>query len=153
MGFIDPTPIITDLKRQPPPGHPHGLPVPGSEKPNRTAVYRHWRFRDQALLTTFDPEVQTLHDLFESAASRFPTYNCLGTRIWDPAARTWKDKYQWISYAETAQRRSNLGAGLVEIHKSIGHAKDKYGVGLWSQNRAEWQITGMSAPACPCTWA
>ncbi|KAF4123728.1 long-chain acyl-CoA synthetase, partial [Geosmithia morbida] len=144
MAPFDPSSVISDLMRPPPPGHPHGLPIPGSERPNRTAVYRHWRFRDQPLLTTFDPEVQTLHDLFESSAQRFGSYRCLGTRAWDPAARSWKDRYDWLSYAEVAQRRTDLGAGIVELHKTIGHPKDKYGVGLWSLNRAEWQLTDLA---------
>ena len=143
MAPKDPSVIINELKQPPPPGSPYGVPIPGSERPGRSAVYRHWRFRDQPLLATFDPEVQTLHDLFDRSVRKYPNNRCFGTRNWNQATRTWSDKFEWVTYAQVAERRKNLGAGIVEIHKAISHPKDKYGVGLWSQNRAEWQITGM----------
>jgi long-chain acyl-CoA synthetase len=41
------------------------------------------------------------------------------------------------------KRRAAFGAGLVELHhKHNCHRPGQYGVGLWSQNRPEWQITG-----------
>lgn len=43
----------------PPKGQPYSVPIPGSEAPGRTAVYRHWRFKDQPLLETLDPAVHT----------------------------------------------------------------------------------------------
>lgn len=143
MAPKDITAKIQAIAQPPPPGSPYGVPVPGSERPNRSAIYRHWRFRDGPL-ATFDPEHQTLHDLFEHASKHFPNNRCLGTRHWNPATQDWADKYEWINYAETAERRKNFGAGVAELHQAIGVTKDKYGVGLWSPNRAEWQITGMS---------
>lgn len=149
---INPRPKDTEayikaLVVPPPAGSPYGLPVPGSERPNRTPAYRHWRFRDQPLMTTYDPEVQSVHDLFEDSARKRPGKRCLGTRNWNSAARKSEDKYDWISYGEVAERRNNFGAGLVEIHKAINYTQDKYGVGVWSQNRTEWQIAGMSSRA------
>lgn len=47
-----------------------------------------------------------------------------------------------MSYETVAQRRANLGAGIREIGKRAGITDYQYGVGLWSQNRPEWQITG-----------
>lgn len=143
MAPKDTAAMIRELSTPPPPGSPYGVPIPGSERPGRSAVYRNWRFRDQPLLATFDPEIQTLHDLFEQSVRRYPNNRCFGTRNWNPANRSWEEKFDWITYAEVGERRKNLGAGFVEIHKSIGHPKDKYGVGLWSPNRQEWQITGM----------
>lgn len=144
MSPKDTTAIIKELSTPPPAGSPYSLPIPGSERPGRSPVYRNWRFRDQPLLATFDPEIQTLHDLFEESARRFPNNRCFGVRNWNSASKSWEEKFDWISYSEAAERRKNLGAGFVEIHKAIGHSKDKYGVGLWSPNRPEWQITGKS---------
>jgi long-chain acyl-CoA synthetase len=45
-----------ELQPPPEPGKPYSLPVPGSAKPGRSAVYRHWRFID-GLLETLDPNV------------------------------------------------------------------------------------------------
>ena len=35
-----------------------------------------------------------------------------------------------------------MGAGLVHLHKQVGVTEQSYGIGLWCQNRPEWQITG-----------
>lgn len=142
MAPVDTNAIIKRISEPPPPGSPYGVPVPNTERPGRSAIYRHWRFRDQPLLVTFDPEVQSLHDIFEETVRKFPNNRCLGARNWIPASRSWEDKFDWLTYTQVAQRRKNFGAGIVEIHNAIGHSKDKYGVGLWSQNRPEWQITG-----------
>ncbi|KOS22097.1 Long chain acyl-CoA synthetase 7 [Escovopsis weberi] len=138
----DATASIRELPKVPY-GQPQGVPVPGSERPNRSAVYRHWKFRDIPLLTTLDPEVQTIHDLFEASAQTFPENRCFGTRHWNPLAGTWTDQYEWETFAEIAERRKNFGAGIVEIHRDVGISREKFGVGLWSQNRAEWQIADL----------
>lgn len=60
----------------------------------------------------------------------------------------------WMTYAEVAERRKNLGAGIVELHHKVGISAPKFGVGIWSQNRPEWQITGQSVPlAARAPWA
>lgn len=133
---------IKSLTTPPAPGAPHGVAIAGTERPGRTAIYRHHKIGDGPLLTTFNPEIQSVHDLFENAVKKRPSKRCLGTRLWNPSTQSWADTYEWETYGEVAERRKNLGAGIVEIHKSIGHTLDKYPVGLWSQNRAEWQITG-----------
>jgi long-chain acyl-CoA synthetase len=132
---------IKSLAEPPPPGAPYALPIPGTERPNRTAIYRNWRFQNGPLLETYDPAERTMHDLFESSVKHFPKNKCLGWRPWNPVTKTWEPKYVWLTYAEVAERRKNFGAGIVELHKQIGITEDKYGVGLWAQNRPEWQIT------------
>ncbi|KAK5661498.1 hypothetical protein OQA88_11402 [Cercophora sp. LCS_1] len=135
---------IATISQPPPPGSPYALPVPGTERPNRTAVYRHWRFVNGPLLETYDPAHQTLHDLFEASATAIPNNQCLGWRPWNPSTKSWEPKYTWITYGQVAERRKNLGAGIVELHKRVGVTEEKYGVGLWSQNRAEWQISELA---------
>lgn len=137
----DPDALVKALKVPPPPGSPYSLPIPNSAVENRTPNYRHWRFIDGPLLQTVDPAVQTAHDAFESSLKKRPNARCLGTRPWDPVKQAWGN-YEWISYAETAVRRKNFGAGIVELHRGAGVSEEKYGVGLWCQNRAEWQISG-----------
>lgn len=135
---------IQTLATPPPPGSPYAVPIPGTERPNRTPIYRHWRFQNGPLLETFDPAHRTVHDLFEHSVSQVPRNRCLGWRPWNPATKTWENKYVWMTYAEVAERRKNLGAGIVELHHQIGFKEDKYGVGLWAQNRPEWQITELA---------
>ena len=47
-----------------------------------------------------------------------------------------------MSYGTVQERRANLGAGIVEANRQVGISERKYGVGLWCQNRPEWQLTG-----------
>ncbi len=133
---------IARISPPPPPGAPFGLPVPNTATPNRTAAYRHWRFRDTPLLETLESDVHTLHDAFEVSLKNVPKKNFLGWRPWNATTKTYEDKYVWMTYAEVAERRKNLGAGLVELHKQAGITADKYAVGIWCQNRPEWQIAG-----------
>ncbi|KIE01931.1 AMP-dependent synthetase/ligase, partial [Metarhizium majus ARSEF 297] len=132
------------LDQPPPPGKPHGVAVPGTQRPGRTPVYRHWQVKDKPLISTLDPNIRTIHDLFDESARRVPTNNCMGVRKWFPETQSWDNKYSWVSYREVAERRKNFGAGLVELHHRISHPQDKYGIGLWCQNRPEWQITDLA---------
>ena len=47
-----------------------------------------------------------------------------------------------MTYDEVKKRRANFGVGIVQINKDAGVLEQKYGVGLWCQNRPEWQLTG-----------
>lgn len=49
--------VVRTYAQLPPPGTPHGVPVPGSQRPGHSAVYRHWRIGAGDLLSTADPEV------------------------------------------------------------------------------------------------
>lgn len=40
------------------------------------------------------------------------------------------------------KRRAAIGVGLAELHERIGVQGRNYGVGLWCQNRPEWQLVG-----------
>jgi long-chain acyl-CoA synthetase len=132
---------LAEARVPPPPGTPYSLPIPGTSTDNRTTTFRHWRFVDKPLPTTIDPSVLTAHDSFEASVKRKPNARCLGSRTYNSATKEF-GTYDWLTYAQTAERRKNFGAGIVEIHKKIGVTEDKYGVGLWCQNRPEWQITG-----------
>ncbi|KAG8416782.1 medium-chain fatty acid-CoA ligase faa2 [Metarhizium acridum] len=132
------------LNQPPPPGKPHGVAIPGTERLGRTPVYRHWQVKDKPLISTLDPEIRTMHALFDESARRVPDNNCMGVRKWLPETQSWDNRYSWISYSKVAERRKNFGAGLVELHHRINHPQDKYGIGLWCQNRPEWQITDLA---------
>ena len=156
MSFLSSKPIHLQKSKEystaPPKGQAHAVPVPGSAKIGRSAVYRHWRFKD-GLVETLDDEVRTIHDgkalphevlleytdgttVFEQTAKRLPHQPCLGHRPWNSTNKAW-DRYTWIDYETVQQRRGAFGAGLVEIHAREG-VTGKFGVGLWCQNRPEW---------------
>ncbi len=132
--------VAKDYHTPPPAGAPYSVPVIGSEQPGRSAVYRHWRFRD-GVLKTLDPNVTNAHQMFENTANRQPNNRCLGSRPYDPVTKKF-GKYEWMTYGEVQKRRANFGAGIVQVNKKAGVLDQKYGVGLWCQNRPEWQITG-----------
>lgn len=140
----EPDALVRALRVPPPPGSPHSLPIPGSEKENRTAVYRHWRFVDRPLLATLDPKITTVHEAFEASVKKGPNKRFLGSRPWNSATQTFGN-YEWMTYAEVAERRKNFGSGIVALHKKAGVVDANYGVGLWCQNRPEWQISGSLA--------
>ncbi|KAI9823325.1 MAG: hypothetical protein M1832_002549 [Thelocarpon impressellum] len=138
-------PAIARMKEiavPPPAGSPYSLPLPGSERPGRSKVYRHWRFQDE-MLQTLDPAITTAHEMFESTANRLPTNKCLGHRPYDPVKKTFGN-YVWQDYRTVQQRRAAFGVGLVELHKSVGVTGRQYGIGLWCQNRPEWQLTDLA---------
>lgn len=47
-----------------------------------------------------------------------------------------------MDFATVQKRRANFGVGIKHVVKEAGVLDQKYGVGLWCQNRPEWQITG-----------
>lgn len=79
---------------------------------------------------------------FEQTAKRLPHQPCLGHRPWSSAKNAY-GRYEWMDYETVQQRRAAFGAGLVELHAREG-ITGKYGVGLWCQNRPEWQITDLA---------
>ncbi|CAG8118052.1 unnamed protein product [Penicillium olsonii] len=132
-----------ELKQEPPKGVAYSVAIPGTEQPGRSRVYRAWNAQKE-LLTTLDPQVTTAHDMFESTANRQPKNHCLGWRPYNPTTKTW-DPYQWLTYETVQKRRAAFGAGLVELHQKHNcHQPGQYGVGLWAQNRPEWQITDLA---------
>lgn len=132
----------TKIVSPPPPGAPYSVPLPGSEQSGRSAVYRHWRRKD-GLLYSLDPTISTAHECFEQAATAFPKSKCLGHRPYDAQTKTF-GQYVWQTYAQIQKRRAHFGVGLVALHEQAGVQGRQYGVGLWCQNRPEWQITDLA---------
>ncbi|KAL6708264.1 medium-chain fatty acid-CoA ligase faa2 [Coniothyrium glycines] len=145
FGSVDPQiERARELHAPPLQGKPYSLPIPGSAAPGRSATYRHWNFVDKPLLDGLVPEIRTPHEAFENAVKLYPNNNCLGHRPYDPVTRTF-GQYVWENYTAIAERRKNFGAGLVHLHRQAGVTAQKYGIGLWCQNRPEWQITDLGA--------
>lgn len=125
----------------PPPGAPYGVAIPETQKEGRSAVYRHWRAKDR-MIHSLDPSISTIHEMFEASANRAPNSRCLGHRPYDAATKTY-GPYVWQTYGEIQQRKANFGAGLVGLLESVGVHGRQHGVGLWCQNRPEWQIVDL----------
>jgi long-chain acyl-CoA synthetase len=127
----------------PPRGQAFSVALPGTQKEGQSATYRHWQFADKPLMSQLVPEISTPHEAFEATVARYPKNRCLGHRPYDPATRTF-GAYVWEDYETVAKRRRNFGAGLVHLHRQAGVTGEKYGIGLWCQNRPEWQITDLA---------
>ncbi len=69
-----------------------------------------------------------LVDFFESSASRYANNPLIGEK--DAAG-----VYQWVTYAQIAERVNNLRAGLASIGVGVGDT-----VGIIANNRKEWLI-------------
>ncbi|EEP79235.1 conserved hypothetical protein [Uncinocarpus reesii 1704] len=126
--------MATEFAKPAPKGTPISVSIPGSEQPGRTAVYRHWKIGNGELMKTLDPQVRTAHDMFETT----------GWRPWDAAKQNF-GPYVWMDYGTVRARRAAIGVGLVELHRQLGIQDRTFGVGLWCQNRPEWQLTGPEA--------
>lgn len=127
----------------PPLGKPYSVPLSNSQQAGRSQVYRHWRQVD-GLLYSLDPKTTTAHDMFESGLASKPKNKCLGHRPYDAQNKSW-GPYVWETYEDVSKRRTNFGKGLVEILASVGVTGRQHGIGLWCQNRPEWQITDLAA--------
>jgi long-chain acyl-CoA synthetase len=146
MLFSTKDPQITraaELHDPPAKGQPYSVPLPGTQTADRTAIYRHWRFTDKPLFESLVPEIRTPHEAFENSITRYPRNKCLGHRPYDAATKKF-GPYVWQDYETVAKRRKDFGAGLVHLHRQAGVTAAKYGVGLWCQNRPEWQITDLA---------
>ena len=81
--------------------------------------------------------------MFESTAQRIPNAPSLGYRPYDPEKKAF-GPYEWLAYSTVQRRRADFGVGLVELHRREGVEDETYGIGLWCQNRPEWQITDLA---------
>ncbi|EUC33441.1 hypothetical protein COCCADRAFT_26231 [Bipolaris zeicola 26-R-13] len=132
-----------ELHTPPPKGKPYSVALPGTEIEGRSAIYRHWRFANKPVLEKLVPEISTPFEAFENAVAKWPKNRCLGHRPYDAATKTF-GPYIWEDYETIAKRRKAFGAGLVHLHRQAGVTASNYGVGLWCQNRPEWQITDLA---------
>jgi long-chain acyl-CoA synthetase len=144
FGSTDPQLLrAAELHDPPAKGQPYSVPLTGTKQEGRSAIYRHWRFTDKPLFETLVPEIRTPHEQFENSVSLYPRNRCLGHRPYDPVTKKFGG-YVWQDYETIGKRRTNFGAGLVHLHREAGVTGQKYGVGLWCQNRPEWQITDLA---------
>ena len=51
--------LAKDYHKPPPANSPYSVTLPGTEQPGRSAIYRHWRFKN-GLLKSLDPNVGRL---------------------------------------------------------------------------------------------
>lgn len=84
---------------------------------------------DDAFLNYFYEDAQTLYETFRKGAATSEHQRCLGWRP-DPTG-----PYHWLTYRESLDRITSLGAGL----KLLGLPKHAL-VGVYAQNCPEWVL-------------
>jgi len=101
-------------------------------------VRRKGLYSEKLVLKRFD-NISTCYESFQNSTTRFPQRPCLGTRALN-ADGTPASSYHFLTYQEVNEKVTNVASGM--IHLGISPKKH---VGIYSKNRAAWQI---SSEAC-----
>lgn len=121
----------------------------GTANANETGVYRSVLSPNE-LIKDY-PNHTTVVDVFERGLALNPNAQCLAKRVPQFDTKTGKvlawSGYVWETYAEIAQRRLDFGRGLQYIHNVLIKLseKEKWHLGIYSQNRTEWVIADFGA--------
>ncbi|KAI6150965.1 long-chain-fatty-acid-CoA ligase [Pisolithus tinctorius] len=113
--------------------------VPGTKQPGQT---HHYRNAFYGLLDPDSPNYpKTLQDIFNNGYSFNPDAKLLGHRPVISRSPLKFGPYVWQTYREVDVRRRRIGSALHRLF-ATGELKaaDMETVGIWSQNRPEWQL-------------
>ncbi|KIM57625.1 hypothetical protein SCLCIDRAFT_1219315 [Scleroderma citrinum Foug A] len=120
--------------------------VPGTKQPGQTAHYRN------ALFGLVDANgagvLTTLPEVFNNGFALDPDARLFGHRPLLSKAPLKFGPYVWQTYREVDVRRRRIGSAL---HRMFNTGKlkaaDLESVGIWSQNRPEWQLVDLALQA------
>lgn len=96
-------------------------------------IRRHPLVADTDLCSINEPNIQTLHDLFQKSSNEYKDRNFLGTRSITSGK---PGPYEWKNYGEIWTQVENFSSGL--IIRGLGLDEN---IGLFSVNRLEWVVT------------
>ena len=113
------------------------VPIPGTEKPGFSPIYRNKRVFVQqggelAHANANSPEARTLIDVLRGAAMKYENSPCYGQRVHNEDG-SWGD-FEYLSYREFYQNVIDFGKGLLELGLQRGDR-----VGIYSNNSIWWQ--------------
>ncbi|KAI6164358.1 hypothetical protein EDD17DRAFT_1807011 [Pisolithus thermaeus] len=123
-----------------------GAAVPGTKQPGQTPHFRN------AIYGLLDPDApaypKTLQDVFNNGYSFNPDANLLGHRPVLSKSPLKFGPYVWQTYRQVDVRRRRIGSALHRLF-STGQLKatGMETVGIWSQNRPEWQLVELAVHA------
>lgn len=120
------------------------LPVPGTDQPGYTPI---WRNAVRPELST----QETTYDVFSVGRQKSPNLPCLGHRAWDNATGDFSKTYSWLTYAEVEELRTAVGSGVTKLLQDgklgEGLAPSHWMTAIWLQNRPEFQIIDQASVA------
>ncbi|EGG06540.1 uncharacterized protein MELLADRAFT_116457 [Melampsora larici-populina 98AG31] len=120
------------------------IEVPGSRKPGQTGHFRNALFPD--FTTVEEPGKnfpKTEYESFNHGLGVGFDKPCLGHRPINPTTGDFEPYFVWQTYAEIDKRRTEFGSGLIKLRKDglLGSGDlSGWTVGIWTQNRPEWQV-------------
>lgn len=134
------------------------VPLPGSQEPGYSLVYRN-AYDPSRLWTTPHPACPTLYHLFDISRQVHADKPLLGVRTVEKGVL---GPYKFITYAQLNERKQNFGSGVLFIlrnnphlfspahqlvlnHEKVVAAGDMlFVLTLFSHNRAEWLIADLA---------
>lgn len=119
------------------------IAVPGTKRPGQTAHYRN------ALYGLVDVNVlPTLPDVFDNGYNINPDCRLLGHRPLVSTNPLKYGPYVWQTYKQVDIRRRRIGSALHRLFsRGELQGEDLETVGIWSQNRPEWQLVELALHA------
>ncbi|ODQ82511.1 hypothetical protein BABINDRAFT_159086 [Babjeviella inositovora NRRL Y-12698] len=131
--------------------------IPNTQEPGYSLVYRN-KFSQNQLYATLHPSLSTLHEIFEYAVATYGNERCLGKRLFNNTeANAFDAFYTWQSFNEIAERKKNLGAGIIYavqnnvFRKSLEGTDRDFIVALFSANTVEWALTDLACQSYSIT--
>lgn len=154
----------------------HGTGVDGTLSP----IYRN-KLLPNEIYSCIHPGLDTHHKLFQNAAKHYSDQPCFGYRRYDYSSGISGNDYEYLTYKQVNERKTNLGAGILSVlqnspyktgcasHRKIDdHTRDyqKYGqnldgikqedncsfiVSIYAPNRYEWILTDLACSAFSLT--
>ncbi|KZT57438.1 acetyl-CoA synthetase-like protein [Calocera cornea HHB12733] len=123
--------------------------VPFTKKPAQTGHYRNTAQPELITIDSPDLPFKTVPAILDYALKRYPNnYRWLGhLPVTKPATKEspveYASEYKWITYAEGAKRRKDIGSGIELLYEAGLVGKNDQGletVGIWTKNCPEWQL-------------
>jgi long-chain acyl-CoA synthetase len=138
-------------RKMPKPPGIYGVPVPGSESPDSTPIYRHPACLNGLHDKIEDKSLTTLWDLITHTVKKYPNSKCHGVREIGSDGKA--GEFKWLTYQQVFERVTHFASGLKPYMEQDATNTMKL-VGLMGLNSpywtwAEWACLGNGGTTVP----